>query len=217
MNSGRQKGQVPKPVQQQAQHPQGGQCTWTRSRILLVQNPHMTQQTCRTWTHICLLLDHVASASLRALQIPTSNQLSWNPREGITELKDIVAKKLTDDKADNPPLDFCDFLKVEVVQLTSDSYDEFQQEMFNLLMRLKRSDKQQTYYHRMGMSTTVSSQASNHYPVSHTQMQAQPQQMPQTFTQVPLGHPQQQHSQHSQQHCQQTFTQPPVSREIFLP
>ena len=58
-------------------------------------------------------------------------------RRGITELKDIVAKKLTDDKADNPRLEFCDFQKVEVVQLTSDSYDEFQQETFNLLMRLK--------------------------------------------------------------------------------
>ena len=30
-------------------------------------------------------------------------------RRGITELKDIVAKKLTDDKADNPRLGFCDF------------------------------------------------------------------------------------------------------------
>ena len=63
-------------------------------------------------------------------------------RRGITELKDIVAKKLTDDKADNPQLGFCDFLKVEVVQLTSNSYDEFQQETFNLVMRLQWSDKQ---------------------------------------------------------------------------
>ena len=53
-------------------------------------------------------------------------------RRGITELKGIVAKKLTDDKPDNPRLDFCDFLKVEVVQLTSDSYDEFQRETFNV-------------------------------------------------------------------------------------
>ena len=52
-------------------------------------------------------------------------------QRGITELKDIVAKKLTDDKPDNPRLGFCDFLKVEVVQLTSDSYDKFQQEIFN--------------------------------------------------------------------------------------
>ena len=39
---------------------------------------------------------------------------------------------------DNPRLGFCDFLKVEVVQLTSDWYDQFQQETFNLVMRLKR-------------------------------------------------------------------------------
>ena len=51
---------------------------------------------------------------------------------GITELKDIVVKKLTDDKPDNPRLGFCDFLKVEVVQLTSDFYDEFQQGTFNV-------------------------------------------------------------------------------------
>ena len=59
-------------------------------------------------------------------------------QRGITELKHIVVKKLSDDKSDNPRLGFCDFLKVEVVQLTSDLYDEFQQEIFNLVMRLKR-------------------------------------------------------------------------------
>ena len=89
-------------------------------------------------------------------------------RRGITKLKDIVGKKLTD----NPRLGFCDFLKVEVVQLTSDSYDKFQQEMFNLLMRLKRSDKQRRYHHGMGKNTAVYSQASNQYPLCHTQMQA---------------------------------------------
>ena len=40
---------------------------------------------------------------------------------GITELKDIVVKNLRDDKRENPRLGFCDFLKVELVQLTSDS------------------------------------------------------------------------------------------------
>ena len=110
---------------------------------------------------------------------------------GITELKDIVVKMFGDDKPDNPILGFCDFLKVEVVQLTSDSYDEFQQETFKLLMRLKRRDKQQQrYQHGMGtgMAQTVSySQASmsHHYSVSHTQMDAQNQQMQHTFTHVP--------------------------------
>ena len=47
-------------------------------------------------------------------------------------------------------------------------------------------------------------------PHTSTQMQAPLQQMPQTFTQVPQGHPQQQHLQHSQQHFQQTFTQPQI-------
>ena len=65
------------------------------------------------------------------------------------------------------------------------------------------------------MSTTAYSQASNQYPVSRAQMQAPPQQMPQTFTQVPQRHPQQQHLQHSH-HFQQTFTQPhaPVHLQI---
>ena len=48
-------------------------------------------------------------------------------QRGITELKDIVVKKFSDEKPDDPRLGFCDFLKVEVVQLTSDSYDKFQQ------------------------------------------------------------------------------------------
>ena len=77
-------------------------------------------------------------------------------RRGITELKDIVAKKLTDDKADNPRLDYYYFLKVEVVHLTSGSYDEFQQEWFKLLRRLKWRDKQQRYHHGMGTSTAAS-------------------------------------------------------------
>ena len=64
-------------------------------------------------------------------------------QRGITELKDIVVKKFGDEKPDDPRLGFCDFLKVEVVQLTSESNDEFQQETFNLLMRLKCRDKQQ--------------------------------------------------------------------------
>ena len=46
-------------------------------------------------------------------------------QRGIIELKDIVAKRLSDDKPDNPRLGFCDFLQVEVIQLTSDSYEEF--------------------------------------------------------------------------------------------
>ena len=44
----------------------------------------------------------------------------------ITELKDIVVKKFGN-KPDNPGLGICDFLIVEVVQLTSDSYEKFQQ------------------------------------------------------------------------------------------
>ena len=47
-------------------------------------------------------------------------------QRGITELKDIVVKKFSDDKLEYPRLGFCDFLKVEVVQLTSNSCDEFQ-------------------------------------------------------------------------------------------
>ena len=132
----------------------------------------------------------------------------------ITELKDIVVKKFGEDKPDkNPRMGFCDFLKVELEQLTSDSYDEFQQETFNLLIRLKRRDKQQQrYQHGMGTSmaqTITYSQVSmsHHYPVSHTQMQAPHQQMQQTFTHVLQGLSQQQ-LQHSQQHFQQTFTQP---------
>ena len=125
-------------------------------------------------------------------------------QRGITELKDIVVKKF-EDKPDNPRLGFWDFLKVEAVQLTSDSYDEFQQETFNLLMRLKHRDKQQQrYQHGMGTSmaqTVTYSQAStsHHYPVSRTQIQAPHHQMQQTFTHIPQGLAQQQ-LQQSQQH-----------------
>ena len=99
-----------------------------------------TLQTSRTWKHICLLPSHVLSA------------LAESQRR-ITELKDIVVKKFGEEKPGDPRLGFCDFLKVEVVQLISDSYDEFQQKTSNLLMRLKRRDKQQQkYQHGIGMS-----------------------------------------------------------------
>ena len=39
-----------------------------------------------------------------------------------------MVKKLSDDKPDGQRLGFYDFLKVEVVQLTSDSYDELLEE-----------------------------------------------------------------------------------------
>ena len=118
-------------------------------------------------------------------------------------------------KPDNPRLGFCDFLKVEVVQLTSDSYHEFRQEIFNLLMRHKcRAKQQQRYQHRIGtsMAQTIKyshASMSHHYLMSHTQMQATYQQMQQTFKHIPQGLPQQQ-LQHSQQHFQQIFTQPPA-------
>ena len=79
-------------------------------------------------------------------------------QRGITELKDIVVKKLSDDKPDDPRLSFYDFLKVDVVQLTSISYDKFQQETFNLAMRLKHRDKQQQRYQH-GIDTSMAQTA----------------------------------------------------------
>ena len=119
-------------------------------------------------THTWILLDRVLSV--------TSSLADSDLKSALAEsqLKDIVVKKFSDNKPDNPRLGFCDFLKVEVVQLTSGSYDEFQQETFNLSMRLKRRDKQQQrYQHRVSiiMAQTVTySQASmsHHYRVSHT-------------------------------------------------
>ena len=148
-------------------------------------------------THMPTTRSHAVSVTSSLSDSDLQATLAKSQR-GITELKDIVVKKLGDEKPDDPRLGFCDFLKVEVVQLTSDSYDEFQQETFNFLMRLKHRDKQQQkYQHRMGTSmaqTVTYSQVSmsHHYPVSHTQMQAQHQQMQQTFTHVTQGLSQQQ-------------------------
>ena len=126
-------------------------------------------------THMPTTRSHVVSVTSSLADSDLQAALAESQR-GITELKDIVVKTFGDEKPDDPRLGFCDFLKVEVVQLTSDSYDEFQQETFNLLMRLTRRDKQQQkYQHGMGTSmaqTVTYSQAStsHHFPVSHTQM-----------------------------------------------
>ena len=108
MTSGLQRGQLPKPVQQRAQHPEGRLCTWNRSRILLVQNPQMTQQPAD--------ISHIETHT------PTPRSL----QSAVVESR----------------------------------------------KGLKRSDKQQRYHPGMGMSTAAYSQASNHYPLSHTQMKA---------------------------------------------
>ena len=163
-------------------------------------------------THTPTPRSHGVSVTLSQTDSDLQSALAESQR-GIIELKDIVVKKLSGDKPDNPRLDFCDFLKVELVQLTSDSYDEFQQETFNLVMRLKCRDKQQQRYQHaidtsMAMTVTYSQASTSHqYPLSHTQMQAPQQQMQQTFTHIPQALPQQQHLQHSQHHFQQTFTQ----------
>ena len=100
-----------------------------------------------TWdpSDISHLETHTPTTPLRAVSV-TSSLADSNlkaalaeSQRGITELKDIVVKKFGDKKPDDPRLGFCDFLKV--VQLTSNSYDEFQQETVNLLMRLKCRDK----------------------------------------------------------------------------
>ena len=168
VNSGLPRGLLLKPVQQRAHYPDERLCTWNCSRILLVQSQLVTPQASRTWITCCQ-----SEVNFSRFRPPSS---SYQIAEGDNQLKDIVVKKFCDEKPDDPRLGFCDFLKVEVVQLTSDSYDEFQQETFKLLMRLKHRDKQQQrFQHGMGTSmaqTVTYSQASmsHHHPVPHTQM-----------------------------------------------
>ena len=63
-----------------------------------------------------------------------------------------MVNKFSDDKPDNPRLGYCDFLKVEVVQLTSDSYKEFQQETFNLLNKSEIMNEQYTENEKNSLS-----------------------------------------------------------------
>ena len=203
-----------------------GSSRWETVHTELFQDTSRPESTCDP-SDISPLDTHTSTIRSRAVSVMSSlansdlHSALAESQRGITELQDILVNKFGDDKPDNPRLGFFEFLKVEVVQLTSDSYDEFQQETFNLLMKLKRRDKQQQRYQH-GISTSMAqtvtySQAStsHHYPVSHTQMQAPHQQMQQTFTHVPQELSQQQ-LQHSQQHFQQTFTQPyaPTQQQI---
>ena len=69
---------------------------------------------------------HMLTTRWRAVSVTSSLADSYlqsaleESQRGITESKDIVVKKFSDDKNDNPRLGFCVFLKVEGVQLTSD-------------------------------------------------------------------------------------------------
>ena len=83
----------------------------------LADMSHLDTHTPTTGSSAVSVTSSIADSDLQSA-------LAESQREK-TELKDIVAKKLSDDKPDNPRLGFCDVLKVEVVQLTSDSYDEF--------------------------------------------------------------------------------------------
>ena len=88
---------------------------------------HLDTHTPTTRSHGVSVTSSLADSNLQSALAES--------QRGITELKDFVVKKLSDDKPDNPRLGFCDFLKVEMVQRTNDSYDEFQEETFNLLMK----------------------------------------------------------------------------------
>ena len=101
------------------------------------QDPSRPESTCDP-AEMSHLDTHTPTPRLRDISVTSSladsdlQSALVESQRGITELKDIVTKKLTHDKPDNPRLGFCDFLKVEVVQLTSNSCDEFQQETFTL-------------------------------------------------------------------------------------
>ena len=99
----------------------------------LFQDTSRLESTCDP-SDILHLDTHTSTTRLRAVSVMSSLADSnlqaalTESQRGITKLKDIVAKKC-EDKPDNPRLGFCDFLKVEVIQLTSHSYDEFQQDI----------------------------------------------------------------------------------------
>ena len=92
------------------------------------QDTSRPESTCDP-SDILHLDTHMPSTRLRAVSVISNLADSdlqaaiAESQRRITKLKDIVVKKF-EDKPDNPRLGFCDFLKVEVVQLTSDSYDK---------------------------------------------------------------------------------------------
>ena len=102
----------------------------------LFQDTSHPESTCDP-SDISHLDTHTPTTRLHAVSVKSSladsdHQSAFAElQRGITELKDIVVKKFCDDKPNNPRLGFCDFPKVEVIQLTSDSYDKFQEETFN--------------------------------------------------------------------------------------
>ena len=122
----------------------GSSSRWETVHSEPFQDISCPESTCDP-SHISLLETHTPTTRSRAVSMTSSladSGLQAALAESQKGITDIVVKKFGDEKPYDPRLGFCDFLKVEVVQLTSDSYDEFQQETFNLLMRLKRRDKQ---------------------------------------------------------------------------
>ena len=77
-----------------SQHPDGRPCTWDLSRILLVQNPLMTQQTCPTRIHRLLLLDQGFQGV--CLQVSASR---WETVH-MGPFQDTSCPESTDDPAD---------------------------------------------------------------------------------------------------------------------
>ena len=144
------KFRAPKGSASQASAAAGSSSSWETLHMKLFEDTSRPESTCdpsdishldthtlTTRSHAVSVMSSLADSDLQAILAEL--------KRGITKLKDIVVKKF-EDKLDNPRLGFHDFLKVEVVQLTGDSYDKFQQETFNLLMRLKHRDKQQQRY-----------------------------------------------------------------------
>ena len=107
-------------------------CTILQQKVnsgLLLQSTSHPESTCDP-SDTSHLDTHAPTTRSRAVSVKSSLADSdlqaalAKSQRGITELKDTMVKKF-EDKPDNPRLGFCDFLKVEVVQLRSDSMLNF--------------------------------------------------------------------------------------------
>ena len=115
---------APKGSASQASAAAGSSSKWETMHMELFQDTSRPGSTCDP-SDISYLDTHTPTTRSRAISVTSSladsdlqSALAESQR-GITELKDIVVKNFSDDKPGNPRLGFCDFLNLEVVQLTS--------------------------------------------------------------------------------------------------
>ena len=111
---------APRGSASQARAAAGSSSKWETVHIELFQDTSRPESTCDSSdiSHLDTYMPPTRSSAVSVMSSLADSNLQSALTEcqrGITEIKDIVVKKFSEDKPNDPRLGFCDFLKAEAI------------------------------------------------------------------------------------------------------